>query len=58
MMNMDLPMRIIIALSIVGMGIVIGVPILIVYSNRRRADKRRRRGIKDYNRARNGTARG
>lgn len=55
---MDLPMRIIIALSIVGMGIVIGVPILIVYLNRRRADKRRRRGIKDYNRARNGTARG
>ena len=51
-------MRIIIALSIVGIGIAIGLPVLIVYSNRRRADKRRRRGIKDYNRTRNGTAGG
>ena len=45
-------MRIIIALSIIGGGILVGVPILIMYSRRRRADKLRRRGIKSYNRSR------
>lgn len=45
-------MRIIIALSIIGGGILVGIPILIVYSRRRRADKLRRRGIKSYNRSR------
>lgn len=54
---MDLPLRIVIALSIVGVGVLIGVPTLIVMMNRRRRDKRRRRGIKDYNRPNNGTAR-
>jgi hypothetical protein len=49
---MDMPMRIIIALSIIGGGVLVGVPILIVYSRRRRADKLRRRGIKSYNRGR------
>ena len=44
-------MRIIIALSIIGGGILVGVPILIMYSRRRRADKLRRRGIKSYNRS-------
>ena len=50
-------MRIIIALSIVGVGIAVGVPALIVFANRRRRDKRRRRGIKDYNRVSKGVAR-
>ena len=45
-------MRIIIALSIIGGGILAGVPILIIYSRRRRADKLRRRGTKSYNRSR------
>ena len=45
-------MRIIIALSIIGAGILVGIPILVVYSRRRRADKLRRRGIKSYNRSR------
>lgn len=43
-------MRIIIALSIIGAGILIGVPVLVVYTRRRRADRLRRRGIKSYNR--------
>ncbi|WP_176498642.1 hypothetical protein [Sphingomonas sp. HMP9] len=45
-------MRIIIALSIIGGGILAGVPILIIYSRRRRADKLRRRRIKSYDRSR------
>ena len=49
--DMDMPMRIIIALSIIGGGILVGVPILIMYSRRRRADTLRRRGIKSYNRS-------
>jgi biopolymer transport protein ExbB/TolQ len=49
---MDMPMRIIIALSIIGGGLLVGIPTLILYSRRRRADKLRRRGIKSYNRGR------
>jgi hypothetical protein len=47
---MDIPMRIIVAFSIIGGGIVIGVPVLIFAVRRRRADKLRRRGVKSYNR--------
>ncbi|MBD8470289.1 hypothetical protein [Sphingomonas sp. CFBP 8765] len=50
-------MRIIIAFSIVGVGVAIGVPVLIMMMKRRRRDTRRRRGIKDYNSPNNGTAR-
>ncbi|BCA64332.1 hypothetical protein HMP09_3566 [Sphingomonas sp. HMP9] len=50
--RMGMPMRIIIALSIIGGGILAGVPILIIYSRRRRADKLRRRRIKSYDRSR------
>lgn len=46
-----MPARIIIAISIIGGGILVVVPILIMYARRRRADKLRRRGIKSYNRA-------
>ncbi len=55
---MDIPLRIIIALSIVGFGVVVGVPVLIIAAKRRSADKRRRRGIKDYNRKADRIARG
>lgn len=48
--GMDLPMRIIVALSIIAGGVAIAVPVLIVTAKRRRADKLRRRGIKSYNR--------
>ncbi len=49
---MDIPMRLIIAFSIIAAGVAIGVPILIIASRRRRADKLRRRGVKSYNRGR------
>lgn len=47
-----MPMRLVIAFSIIAAGIAIGLPILIIKSRRRRADKLRRRGIKSYNRSR------
>ncbi len=46
-----MPMRIIIAFSIIAGGMVIAVPVLIIAARRRRADKLRRRGIKSYNRS-------
>ena len=48
---MDVPMRIVIALSIVVTCVVIGIPALVLVARRRRREKRRRRGIKDYNRS-------
>ncbi len=49
-------MRIIIALSIIGAGVLVGVPVLIIAAKRRRRVNLRRRGIKDYNRSSNRVA--
>jgi hypothetical protein len=48
--EMDMPMRLIIAFSIMAGCVLLAVPMLIVFLRRRRADKLRRRGIKSYNR--------
>jgi type II secretory pathway pseudopilin PulG len=55
--RMDIPMRIIVALSIIGVGLLIGIPVLVIAAKRRRRDKLRRRGIKDYNRSSKGAVR-
>jgi len=47
---MDIPLRLIIAFSIIAAGVVIAIPVLIVFTRRRRADRLRRRGVKSYNR--------
>ena len=39
-----------IAFSIIAAGVVIAIPVLIVFTRRRRADRLRRRGVKSYNR--------
>ncbi len=47
---MDIPLRVMIAFSIIAGVIVVGVPMLLVFARRRRATKLRRRGVKSYNR--------
>ena len=52
-LHMDMPMRLIIAFSIIAGGIAIAIPFLFISVRRRRADKLRRRGVKSYNRSQN-----
>jgi len=49
---MNMPLRLIIAFSIIATVVAIAVPVLIVRTRRRRADNLRRRGVKSYNRTR------